>query len=35
MVSRVIADTLNKKIVKRYNPEDMSKKYIKYIPFWA
>ncbi len=35
MVSRVIADTLDKKIVKRYNPESMSKKHIKYIPFWA
>lgn len=35
MASRVIADTLDKNMIKRYNPESLSKKHIKYIPFWA
>ena len=35
MVSRVIRDTLDKKLIKEDNPENTSKKLIKYIPIWA
>lgn len=35
MASRVIADTIKKKMIKQYDPENLSKKHAKYIPFWA
>ena len=35
MVSRVIRDTLDEKFIKEDNPDNTSKKLIKYIPIWA
>jgi len=35
MASRIIADTIEKKMIKQYDPENLSKKHAKYIPFWA
>lgn len=35
MASRIIADTVDNKMIKRYDPENLSKKHTKYIPFWA
>ena len=35
MVSRVIRDTLDEKLIKGDNPDNISKKLIKYIPIWA
>jgi len=35
MASRIIADTMEEKLIKRYEPENKSKKHAKYIPFWA
>lgn len=35
MVSRVIRDTLDEKLIKEDNPDNTSKKLIKYIPIWA
>ncbi|MFJ7859859.1 ATP-binding protein [Peribacillus sp. NPDC097206] len=34
-VSRIIADTIESELVKDYDPESKSKKYAKYVPFWA
>lgn len=34
-VSRVIRDTLEAKLIKLDNPANMSKRYAKYVPFWA
>jgi len=33
--SRIIRDTLEAKLIKEENPESTSRKYAKYIPFWA
>lgn len=35
MVSRIIKDTVNSGFIKDFNPESLSKKHAKYIPFWA
>jgi len=35
MASRIIADTIDAKLIKLYNAESKSKKYAKYIPYWA
>jgi predicted HTH transcriptional regulator len=35
MASRIIADTLEQKLIKHHDPENQSKKHTKYIPFWA
>jgi len=35
MASRIIADTIEKDLIKRYEPENLSKKQVKYVPFWA
>ncbi|MBT3580711.1 transcriptional regulator [bacterium] len=34
VASRVIADTINSKLIKVYDPDNKSKRYTKYIPFW-
>jgi predicted HTH transcriptional regulator len=35
MASRIIADTLEANLIKKYDPESTSKKLSKYVPFWA
>ncbi|MEW6534620.1 MAG: ATP-binding protein [Candidatus Auribacterota bacterium] len=35
MASRIISDTIKKGLIKDYDPTSKSKKYAKYIPFWA
>lgn len=35
MVSRIIADTANSGLIKDYDPNNRSKKYSKYVPFWV
>jgi ATP-dependent DNA helicase RecG len=35
MVSRIISDTIAEGLIKDYDPENRSRKYAKYIPFWA
>ena len=35
MASRIIADTLEADLIKKYDPESTSKKLSKYVPFWA
>jgi predicted HTH transcriptional regulator len=35
IVSRIIADTINAGLVKDYDPTSKSKRFAKYIPFWA
>ena len=35
MASRIIADTLEQNLIKRHDPENLSKKQAKYVPFWA
>jgi predicted HTH transcriptional regulator len=35
MASRIIADAMDKKMVKRHDPENLSKKHAKYVPYWA
>ncbi|MFZ5995458.1 MAG: ATP-binding protein [Thermodesulfobacteriota bacterium] len=35
MASRIIADTTDAKLIKDYDPASKSKKYAKYLPFWA
>lgn len=35
MASRIITDTIEKGLVKRYDPDNTSKKHAKYVPFWA
>ena len=35
IASRIIRDALKEKIIKEDNPENKSKKYASYIPFWA
>lgn len=34
-VSRIIADTIDVGLIKAFDPRSTSKKYAKYIPFWA
>ena len=35
VVSRIIADTLRKDLIKYEDPKNISRKYAKYVPFWA
>lgn len=35
IASRIIKETLEEKLIKSDDPESNSRKYIKYIPFWA
>lgn len=35
IVSRIISDTIEEKLIKDYDPISNSRKYAKYIPFWA
>ena len=35
MVSRIIRDTLAEHLIKEEDPENTSKKYIRYVPIWA
>jgi predicted HTH transcriptional regulator len=35
MASRIIADTVEKKLIKHHDPDSQSKKNAKYIPFWG
>ncbi|AFY71189.1 putative transcriptional regulator [Thalassoporum mexicanum PCC 7367] len=35
IASRIIAETLNADLIKRYDPSNKSKKLYRYVPFWA
>jgi len=35
VVSRIISDTLNDKLIKAFDPENKSRKHAKYIPIWS
>lgn len=35
MVSRIIKDTFEAKLIKEEDPDNKSRKYVKYIPIWA
>ena len=35
VASRIIKDALDAKLIKKDNPENQSRKYRKYIPWWA
>jgi len=35
IASRIIADTIDAKLVKPFDPDNTSRKYASYIPFWA
>lgn len=35
VVSRIIGDTLKRKLIKYEDAENVSRKYAKYVPFWA
>jgi predicted HTH transcriptional regulator len=35
MVSRIISDTMSEGLIKDYDPENKSRKYAKYVPFWV
>lgn len=35
MASRIISDTIDTALIKPYDPENMSRKHAKYVPFWA
>jgi predicted HTH transcriptional regulator len=35
LVSKIISDTIEKGLIKAGDPENKSKKYSFYIPFWA
>ena len=35
LASRIIKDTLDAELIKEENPENLSRKYRKYIPWWA
>jgi predicted HTH transcriptional regulator len=35
MASRIIAETIDLGLIKPYDPESTSRKYAKYVPFWA
>ena len=35
IISRIIGDTLKRGLIRYEDPESVSKKYVKYVPFWA
>lgn len=35
IISRIIADTIEKGLIKPYDPDNKSRKHIRYIPAWA
>ena len=35
IASRIISDTLDARLIRRYDPESASRKHAKYVPFWA
>ncbi|WP_448701884.1 ATP-binding protein [Mucilaginibacter sp. AW1-3] len=35
MVSRIISDTIAEGLIKDYDPENKSRKYAKYVPYWV
>ncbi len=35
IASRIIRDTLSARVIKLDDPESKSRKYVKYVPFWA
>ena len=35
MVSMLMQEALDKKLIKRADPESKSKKYAEYVPYWA
>jgi len=35
MISRIISDTADLSLIKDYDPENKSRKFAKYVPFWA
>lgn len=35
IISRIIADTIEEKLIKEFDPKNKSRKYAKYIPIWA
>lgn len=35
IASRIIKDSLKAQVIKYDDPESNSKKYVKYVPFWA
>jgi hypothetical protein len=35
IISRIIDDAKSEKLIKDYDAENKSRKYAKYIPFWA
>ena len=35
MISRIIKDSLEKKVIKSADPDSDSRKHAKYLPFWA
>ncbi len=35
MASRIISDTMDAKLIKDYDPENKSRKYAKYVPYWV
>ncbi len=35
IVSRIISDTMDAKLIKSENPTNKARRYSKYIPFWA
>ena len=35
IASRIIKDTLGTKLIKEDDPDSNSRKYAKYIPYWA
>ena len=34
-VSRIIRDTIDSRLIKPENPDSGSKRYARYLPFWA
>jgi len=35
IASRIISDTMKARLVKYDDPSNVSRKYAKYVPFWA
>jgi len=35
IASRIIADTLDASLIRLYDPDNISKKHTRYVPFWA
>ncbi len=35
MVSRIISDTIDAELIKDYDPDNKSRKYAKYVPYWV